>query len=103
MLAAVCKVSRFRYVYIGHVFGFKPGKKKKRPKYQYGTGCLSDGILGMWMASVCGLDEVLDNEKVRSHLVAVHKYNLKHDLVDNFNPQRPVYACGKDDVLLLCT
>lgn len=66
-------------------------------------GCLSDGILGMWMASVCGLDEVLDNEKVRSHLVAVHKYNLKHDLVDHFNPQRPVYACGKDGGLLLCT
>ena len=77
--------------------------KEEGPKYQYGTGCLSDGILGMWMASVCGLDEVLDNEKVRSHLVAVHKYNLKHDLVDHFNPQRPVYACGKDGGLLLCT
>ena len=77
--------------------------KEEGPKYQYGTGCLSDGILGMWMASVCGLDEVLDNEKVRSHLVAVHKYNLKHDLIDHFNPQRPVYACGKDGGLLLCT
>ena len=77
--------------------------KEEGPKYQYGTGCLSDGILGMWMASVCGLDEMLDNEKVRSHLVAVHKYNLKHDLVDHFNPQRPVYACGKDGGLLLCT
>lgn len=77
--------------------------KEEGPKYQYGTGCLSDGILGMWMASVCGLDEVLDNEKVRSHLVAVHKYNLKHDLIDYFNPQRPVYACGKDGGLLLCT
>ena len=77
--------------------------KEEGPKYQYGTGCLSDGILGMWMASVCGLDEVLDNEKVRSHLVAVHKYTLKHDLVDHFNPQRPVYACGKDGGLLLCT
>lgn len=77
--------------------------KEEGPKYQYGTGCLSDGILGMWMASVCGLDEVLDNEKVRSHLVAVHKYNLKHDLVNHFNPQRPVYACGKDGGLLLCT
>lgn len=77
--------------------------KEEGPKYQYGTGCLSDGILGMWMVSVCGLDEVLDNEKVRSHLVAVHKYNLKHDLIDHFNPQRPVYACGKDGGLLLCT
>jgi hypothetical protein len=25
--------------------------QKEGPKYQYGTGCLSDGILGMWMTS----------------------------------------------------
>ena len=77
--------------------------KKEGPKYQYGTGCLSDGILGMWMASVCGVGEALDNEKVKSHLNSVYKYNLKHDLTDHFNPQRPVYACGKEGGLLLCT
>lgn len=37
--------------------------KAEGPKYQYGTGCLSDGILGMWMASVCGLNEVVDHER----------------------------------------
>jgi uncharacterized protein (DUF608 family) len=77
--------------------------KKEGPKYQYGKGCLSDGILGMWMASVCGLNEVLDNDKVTSHLVAVHKYNLKDTLIDHDNPQRPTYACGDDGGLLLCT
>ncbi|HEY3370375.1 MAG TPA: GH116 family glycosyl hydrolase [Prolixibacteraceae bacterium] len=73
------------------------------PKYQYGTGCLSDGILGMWMATVCGLNEVIDNGKVKSHLDAVHKYNLKADLTDHDNPQRPTYACGDEGGLLLCT
>ena len=29
--------------------------KKEGPKYQYGTGCLSDGVLGAWMAAVCGV------------------------------------------------
>ncbi len=77
--------------------------KKEGPKYQYGTGCLSDGILGMWMAVVCGLDEIVDNEKVKSHLIAVHQYNLKDDLTDHDNPQRPTYACGDDGGLLLCT
>lgn len=77
--------------------------REEGPKYQYGTGCLSDGILGMWMASVCGLEEAVDNEKVKSHLLAVHKYNLKDNLFDHFNPQRPAYACGKDGGLLLCT
>lgn len=73
------------------------------PKYQYGTGCLSDGILGMWMASVCGLPEIVDNTKVKSHLNSVYKYNLKTDLSDHVNPQRPSYACGKEGGLLLCT
>ena len=73
------------------------------PKYQYGKGCLSDGILGLWMARVCGLGEIIDPEKVKSHLNAIHKYNLKHDLTDHSNPQRPAFAVGKDGGLLLCT
>jgi uncharacterized protein (DUF608 family) len=77
--------------------------QKEGPKYQYGVGCLSDGILGMWMASVCGLNEIVDNVKVKSHLVSVHKYNLKSDLKDHDNPQRPSYACGSEGGLLLCT
>lgn len=77
--------------------------KKEGPKYQYGKGCLSDGILGMWLASVCGLNEIVDQQKVKSHLLAVHKYNLKTDLMDHANPQRPTYACGKEGGLLLCT
>ncbi|MBN2022178.1 MAG: hypothetical protein JW809_05245 [Pirellulales bacterium] len=74
------------------------------PKYQYGTGCLSDGVLGLWMAAVCGLDdEIIDTQKVRSHLVAIHKYNLKEDLSTHANPQRPTFAMGDDGGLLLCT
>ena len=59
------------------------------PKYQYGTGCLSDGVLGVWMARACGLGEIADTAKVKSHLSAVYRYNLKHDLSDHSNPQRP--------------
>ena len=77
--------------------------KKEGPKYQYGKGCLSDGILGMWIASVCGLPEIVDNDKVTSHLVSIHKYNLLTDLSDHDNPQRPTYACGNEGGLLLCT
>ena len=38
-----------------------------------------------------------------SHLRAVHKHNLKLDLSDWANPQRPTYACGDEGGLLLCT
>jgi hypothetical protein len=77
--------------------------KKEGPKYQYGTGCLSDGVLGSWLALVCGVGEVLDQKKVASHLKAVHKHNLKYDLSDYANPQRPAYALGEEAGLLLCS
>jgi len=40
---------------------------------------------------------------VASHLKSVHEHNLKHDLSDFANPQRPSYACGAEGGLLLCT
>jgi uncharacterized protein (DUF608 family) len=73
------------------------------PKYQYGTGCLSDGILGSWIGEVCGLKNVVDSVKVTSHLNSVYKYNFKKDLIDHSNPQRPSYALGNEGGLLLCT
>ncbi|MDR1718400.1 MAG: hypothetical protein LBS20_21395 [Prevotella sp.] len=73
------------------------------PKYQYGKGCLSDGILGSWMSIVCGMPEIIDKTKVTSHLNAVHKYNLKHDLREHANPQRPTFAMGNEGGLLLCS
>jgi len=73
------------------------------PKYQYGTGCLSDGVIGAWLAAVCGVGEILDAEKVGDHLRSVYSYNLKTDMSTHANPQRPGYAMGKEGGLLLCT
>jgi uncharacterized protein (DUF608 family) len=77
--------------------------QKEGPKYQYGTGCLSDGILGAWIANMCGLDIALDKGKIKQHLTSIHKYNLKKDLSEHANPQRPTYAIGKEGGLLLCS
>lgn len=91
----------------GHDFGYSTEAvellKKDGPKYQYGKGCLSDGVIGAWMAEVCGVGEILDPEKVKSHLLSVYKYNLKRDLGDHANPQRAAYALGNEGGLLLCT
>jgi Predicted bile acid beta-glucosidase len=77
--------------------------QKEGPKYQYGQGCLSDGILGAWIARMCGLDDILDPSKTKSHLQAVHRFNFKASLADHSNPQRPTFACGDDGGLILCT
>ena len=74
------------------------------PKYQYGTGCLSDGVLGFWMAETAGfrVDEVAQ-DRVKSHLLSVYKYNMRENLSEHSNPQRPTYAMGTDGGLLLCS
>ena len=77
--------------------------QKEGPKYQYGKGCLSDGVLGAWIAEMCGLKNIVDSVKVTSHLKSVYKYNFKPDLSDHSNPQRPSYALGREGGLLLCT
>ena len=52
---------------------------------------------------MCGLENPVDNNKVKSHLLSVHKYNLKKNLSEHANPQRPAYAIGEEGGLLLCT
>ena len=77
--------------------------EREGPHYQYGTGCLADGVIGAWMAAACGLGEILDPGMLTRHLLSVHRHNLKHDLSHHANPQRPTFALGHDGGLLLCT
>jgi len=47
--------------------------QEEGPKYQYGAGCLVDGMLGTWLATVCGLTQRLlgDHPQVRAHQFGV--------------------------------
>lgn len=77
--------------------------KREGPKYQYGIGCLSDGIIGAWMAELYGVKTPLSREKIRSTLKAIHHYNFRRDLREHSCPQRPNFAIGHESGLLLCT
>jgi len=77
--------------------------KREGPKYQYGNGCLSDGVIGAWMARIYGIDTPLAPEKVRQTLQAIFKHNFRTDLSEHANAQRPGYAMGHEPGLLLCT
>ncbi len=77
--------------------------KEEGPKHQYGQGCLSDGIIGSWFAACAGIEDIIGPDKVLSHLRAVHQYNLKHNLEEHANPQRPGFALGRESGLLLCS
>ncbi|GAA2335736.1 GH116 family glycosyl-hydrolase [Dactylosporangium salmoneum] len=71
-------------------------------RYQYGTGCLSDQLLGQQLAHVAGLGHVLPPDHVRSAIGAVWKYNFREDLSAHHSVQR-TYALGDEAGLLLCT
>lgn len=93
-----------------HTFGGEPYShealqliEKEGPNYQYGNGCLSDGVIGAWMSFVCGVAPTIDVQKTLSHLRSVHKNNLKSDLSTSANPQRPTFALGTEGGLLLCS
>lgn len=77
--------------------------RKEGPKYQYGTGCLSDGVIGAWLSGMCGLDSPFEAKKIKSHLLSVYEHNYKTNLEKHANPQRPTYAIGDEGGLLLCS
>jgi uncharacterized protein (DUF608 family) len=77
--------------------------KREGPKYQYGRGCLSDGVIGAWMAGIYGIETPLAGKNVRSTLHAIFKNNFKTDLSEHANAQRPGYAMGREPGLLLCS
>jgi hypothetical protein len=77
--------------------------KREGPKYQYGSGCISDGVIGAWMARTYGIETPLARENVRMNLQAIFKHNFRDDLSEHANAQRPGYAMGHEPGLLLCS
>ena len=71
-------------------------------RYQYGTGVLSDQLLGQLLAHVVGLGHVLPVDHVRSAIEAVYRHNFRSDLSDHHSVQR-TYALNDEGGLLLCT
>ncbi len=64
-------------------------QKAEGPKYQYGPGCLSDGVIGAWMARIYGVETPLNGENVRGTLRSIFAHNFKADLSDHACPSAP--------------
>lgn len=71
-------------------------------RYQYGTGCLSDQLLGQTIAHLAGLGHVLPADHVRSALAAVYRHNFRTDFTAYDSVQR-TYALNDESGLVLCT
>ena len=80
-----------------------PDKNGKRlPKYQYGNGCLSDQLLGQYLAFTSGLGYIADKEKIDNALMSIYKNNFLKNLREFSNVQR-VYGLNNEAGMVLCT
>ena len=77
--------------------------QREGPSGQYGTGCLSDGVIGLWLCGVSGIETTVDKQKVKDHLLAVYRYNFKQAVTANMTLLRAPFACNNESGLLLCT
>ena len=71
-------------------------------RYQFGDGCLSDQLLGIWMATVLGLEVGWSSAHVRTALQSIYRYNFRNGFYDHPNTQR-IYALNDEKGLLLCS
>jgi uncharacterized protein (DUF608 family) len=71
-------------------------------KYQFGTGCFVDQIMGQELANVSGLGYILPREHVKSAYHAIYENNYRPSLDGYLNVQR-AYAVNDEGGLLLCT
>jgi len=76
--------------------------KSKDYKYQYGEGCLSDQLLGQWLADTIDLGDLICKDYIEKALKSIFRYNFKEDLSNHSNCQR-TYALNNEKGLILCT
>jgi len=72
------------------------------PKYQYGEGCLSDQLLGQYLAFVSGLGYIMDTSVTKTALQSIFKYNFREQMRDFENVQR-IYAANDESGLVICS
>ncbi|MCA1572904.1 MAG: glycoside hydrolase family 116 protein [Chloroflexi bacterium] len=71
-------------------------------KYQHGTGCLSDQLLGQLHARLLGLGDLVPAEHARTAIRAVFAHNFRRDFRDHVNGQR-TYVLNDESGLVLCS
>jgi hypothetical protein len=72
------------------------------PKFQLGSGCLVDQLVGQYMAHICGLGYLAKKENVQTALKTVMKYNYKESFDYSFNNMRS-YVMNNEAGLIMAS
>jgi len=72
------------------------------PQLQLGAGCLIDQLVGQYMAHVCGLGYLLNEENVKTTLQSVVRFNKRDNFHGHFNHLRS-YVLGDERAILMAS
>jgi uncharacterized protein (DUF608 family) len=72
------------------------------PLYQVNAGCLIDQLVGQQIARIAGLDNILSQDKIKSTLRSIFKYNFKTTMREHENGAR-LYAVNDEAATIICT
>ncbi len=72
----------------------------EHPDFQAADGCLSDQLVGQYVAGVAGLGPLVDAAKIRKTLQSIWKYNYRMSLTEHQSVER-IYALNDEAGLLL--
>jgi non-lysosomal glucosylceramidase len=85
--------------------GLRGGIKNKNifePDFQLGKGCLVDQLVGQYMAHICGLGYLANEQNIKTTLKSIMKYNYVEDFSAEFNNMRS-YVMGKESGLIMAS
>ncbi|MBS1875424.1 MAG: hypothetical protein JSU00_19585 [Acidobacteria bacterium] len=99
--------------YVQHIHGLPVDKIAKplrsrggaedpeHPDFQLGEGCLTDQLIGQYLADVAGLGPLLKPENIRKTIATIYKYNNRSSLVHHDSVER-IYALNDEAAVLIC-
>lgn len=77
-------------------------KNLSNPDFQLGKGCLVDQLVGQYMAHICGLGYLADEQNIKTTLKSIMKYNYVEDFSSEFNNMRS-FVMGKESGLIMAS
>ena len=73
----------------------------EHPDFQLGEGCLTDQLIGQYLADIAGLGPLLDPAHIRKTLATIYKYNHRASLAHHDSVER-IYALNDEAAVLIC-
>jgi non-lysosomal glucosylceramidase len=73
----------------------------EHPDFQLDEGCLTDQLIGQYLADIAGLGPLLDPVKIRKTIASIYKYNHRASLGRHNSVER-IYALNDEAAVLIC-